>query len=123
MSKRRKMTKAESERWHFKKAIRSRYGIFCNRFLYNKLLYYVTSGNINAEFVHKDTNTRTIHKINLSLDEITDTRSRVKVPLSENGKIKLYVVYDKLRKELVTALPWYETDKEFFIAYDERKQK
>lgn len=120
MSKRRKMTKAESERWHFKKAIRRRYGIFCNRFLYKKLLYYVTSGSVNSSFILKDTNTRTIHKISLSINEITDSRSSVKIPLSD-GVINIYVVYDKLRQELVTAPPWCETDKQFIAEYNKMR--
>lgn len=104
--KRRKMNKAQSERWHFKYAIRERYGLFCNNTMYHQII----------RLVHDDTlllwqsNTREVHKLYVSFD-VFDERSIPKVVV-EDGKVKIYVVYDSLRSEFCTALPWYETDEE-----------
>ena len=65
--KKKNMTKAQSEAWHFKPAIGKRYGIFSNRFLYHRLTDMVINGE--SEFVLEDTNTRTIHKVFLQLAE------------------------------------------------------
>lgn len=133
--KKRNMTKAQSEAWHFKQAIRERYGIFCNRFLYRCLTDAVR--NSESEFVLQDTNTRTIHKLFLQLEEtengkycvmsddteISKRTHYIKVPLEENGTIKIYVVYDKLRKTLVTALPWAANDDVFIECYKRERNK
>lgn len=106
--KRRKMKKAQSERWHFKYAIKERYGLYCNSTMYYQLRKYVDP--YNFEYLLKQSHTRYVLKLSVPW-AIFDERSIPKVPV-ENDMIKVYVVYDSLRHEFCTALPWYATDEE-----------
>lgn len=57
----------------------------------------------NSECVYVQSNTRTVHRIAYQLDNTHDPRN-LKVS-HDNGLVNILVVYDKLRGELVTALP------------------
>lgn len=117
---RKRMTKTQSQRWHTKWNLRDRYGIFCNRDVYFYLLDSIKNGQ--SEVLLKQSNTRYLYKVYLPLSECVDKRTRICVPLEENDTIKIYVVYDKLRKELVTALPWFATDAELLQDYYDNHQ-
>ena len=114
-----KMSKAQSQRWHFKKAIHNRYGIFCNRRLYWYIADEIKSGNV--KFLLKQSHTRALCSFVMPVDKLCD-RSYVAQDMIEDGCVTLYLVYDKLRKELVTALPWYKTEKEFMEDYSTNHQ-
>ncbi len=98
---RRTLTKAQSERWHFKRRLRERYGIRANRGVYHNMVDMIKSRNSTC--VYTQSNTRTIHRITYQLDDKHDPRN-LKVP-HDNGLVSILVIYDKLRGELVTALP------------------
>lgn len=128
--KRGSMSKAQSERWHFKPNILKRYGLFCNRTMYFKLrdqirgffsrnedaIRQLCSGEFSylqnefCKLLLKQSNTRYVFRLNIPFD-IFDERSIPRVPIEE-GKVKVYAVYDSLRGEFCTALPWYSTDDE-----------
>jgi hypothetical protein len=114
MSKK-KMTKAQSQRWHTKWAIKDRYGIFCNGSVYFAILDLIKTGQ--SEMLVKQSNTRALHKVYLPVESCANQQTRIKVP-ADNGLVKLYVVYDRSRKELVTALPWYESDDDVLSDYE-----
>ena len=88
---RRKKPKAQSERIHFKRRLRERYGIRINRIAYRSLVDKVRSGN--STYLFKQTNTRAVHRI-----QVQDT------PVT--------VIYDTMRGELVTALPSHLTEED-----------
>ena len=97
----RKLNKAQSERGHFKRRLRERYGIRINRFTYRDMVDMIKSRN--SECVCVQSNTRTVHRIAYQLDDKHDPRN-LKVP-HDNGLVSVLVIYDKLRGELITALP------------------
>lgn len=80
----RKKPKSQSERIHFKRRLRERYGIRINRNAYRELVDRVLLGE--TTYIFKQSNTRTIHRM------IICNKSVI-------------VVYDSMRRELVTALP------------------
>jgi len=90
MSRRRK-PKAQSERIHFKRRLRERYGIRINRIAYRTLVDKVRAGN--SQYLFKQSNTRAVHRI-------------------EIGDIPVTVIYDNLRSELITALPAHLTEED-----------
>lgn len=114
MSKR-KMTKTQSQRWHAKWKIKDRYGIFCNSDVYFAILDLIKSGN--SEMLLKQSNTRSLHKVLLPIETCNNSQTKIKVPICE-GMVKVYLVYDKSRGELVTALPWYENDEDMLADYE-----
>ena len=59
--------------------------------------------NRNSTCVYVQSNTRTVHRIAYQLDDKHDPRN-LKVP-HDNGLVSILVIYDKLRGELITALP------------------
>jgi len=97
----RKLNKAQSERWHFKRRLRERYGIRANRFTYRDMVDMIKSRS--SECICVQSNTRTVHRISFQLDNKHDPRN-LKVP-HDNGLVNVLVIYDKLRGELITALP------------------
>lgn len=111
-----KMTKTQSQRWHTKWAIKDRYGIFCNSDVYFAILDIIKSGN--SEMMLKQSNSRVLHKVYLPLDHCQHQNTRIKVQ-TENNTVKMYVVYDRSRGELVTALPWYQNDNDMLADYEE----
>ena len=80
----RKMTKAQSERVHFKRRLRERYGMHINRHEYRNIVNRVKSGMSSCILVQS--NTRSVHRI----------------PYKDR---EIIAVYDKQRGELITALP------------------
>ena len=79
--------KANTERKHFKKRVYERYDIVLNDGEYDYLVSRVkTNDKSIVKFLMKQTNRVTVHIITFKNTEIV-------------------VVYDKLRKQLVTALP------------------
>lgn len=115
MSKR-QLNKTQSQRWHTKWAIRDRYGIFCNRNVYFAILDLIKSGK--SEMLLKQSNTRVLHKVFLPVAVTQDDRTRITVKVEDDNTIKMYVIYDKLRGELITALPWYATDEQMLEDYE-----
>lgn len=71
------MKKANSQRWHFKKQIRKRFGVFCNNDLYFYVLREIQNGN--SEFIMKQSNTRTIHKVFIPFELLDCKRNRLRV--------------------------------------------
>lgn len=114
MSKKRKMSKKQSQRWHFKWALYDRYGIYCNRELYYKLLDLARDG----ELLVKQSNTRQLKKMFVSNSLLDHEKTHPKPFFSDNG-VTVYVIYDKSRRELITALPWYNSDLELIRDYEE----
>ncbi|MFA5166557.1 MAG: hypothetical protein WC449_04690 [Candidatus Paceibacterota bacterium] len=114
MSKK-QMTKTQSQRWHTKWAIKDRYGIFCNSKVYFAILDLIKSGQ--SEMMVKQSNTRALHKVYLPVESCDNPQTKIKVP-TDNGNVKLYVVYDRSRGELVTVLPWYENDDDLLADYE-----
>lgn len=110
------LTKTQSQRWHTKWAIRDRYGIFCNRDVYFAILDLIKSGK--SEMLLKQSNTRVLYKVYLPVSITRDERTNIKVEIEDDNTVKLYVVYDKLRGELTTAIPWYNTDEEMLLDYE-----
>lgn len=110
-----KMTKAQSQRWHAKWKIKDRYGIFCNSQVYFAILDLIKSGN--SEQLLKQSNTRSLHKVFIPVELVDNPQTRIKVPI-ENGMVKMYLVYDKSRGELVTALPWYADNESMLADYE-----
>lgn len=110
------LTKTQSQRWHTKWAIRDRYGIFCNRDVYFAILDLIKTGK--SEMLLKQSNTRVLHKVYLPVEITQDERTSIKVKIEDDNTIKMYVIYDKLRGELTTALPWYNTDEEMLQDYE-----
>ena len=111
------MKKKHSQRWHFKNAIRNRYGVFCNR-----SKYFIIQDTVKMHqgiILDKQSNTRLLIKVCVPFDRLNGDRTHLKndIELEDDGTLKLYVVYDTSRKELVTALPWYKTDSEFLEDY------
>ena len=111
------MKKANSQRWHFKKALRKRYGVFCNRDKYFLIQDAVKMHR--GELLEKQSNTRLLIKVCVPFEKLMCSRTYLKngIELEMDGTLKIYVVYDTSRKELVTALPWYKTDSEFLEDY------
>jgi len=107
---RRTLNKALSERWHFKRRLRERYGIRANRFTYREMVDLVKSRT--SKCVAVQSNTRTVHRISYQLNERHDPRNLM-VP-HDNGLVSILVIYDKLRGELITALPPDLTDSEIY---------
>ena len=77
--------KSYAERVHFKQRLRERYGIHCNQDMYRSFVGQVVRGA--STLIIKQSNTRSIHEIRHA------------------GK-PIWVVYDKKRKELCTAIPY-----------------
>lgn len=94
--------KAQSERAHFKRRLWERYGIRVNRFGYFDLLDQVKRKQ--SECLMVQSNTRTVHKVHIDAAYL-EGKQVPKVHYDESG-IDLLVVYDKLRGELVTVLPY-----------------
>jgi hypothetical protein len=84
----RKKDKTHCQREHFKRRVRERYGINVNRHLYRLFLEKIWNGE--SEMVERQSHTRSVHRI-----------------MTFYGP--MYVVYDSLRKEFNTALPYDET--------------
>lgn len=101
------MNKSQSERAHFKRRLRERYGININRFGYFSLVDQVK--HKKSECLMLQTNTRTIHRVRLAPEFLNDQTP--KVPCNDEG-LDILVVYDKLRGELVTALKYDLTPEE-----------
>ena len=94
--------KAQSERAHFKRRLWERYGIRVNRFGYFDLLDQVK--HKQSECLMIQSNTRTVHKVHIDATYL-EGKQVPKIPYDETG-VDLLVVYDKLRGELVTVLPY-----------------
>lgn len=94
--------KAQSERAHFKRRLWERYGIRVNRFGYFDLLDQVK--HKQSECLMIQSNTRTVHRVHIDATYL-EGKQVPKVHYDESG-IDLLVVYDKLRGELVTVLPY-----------------
>lgn len=110
-----KLTKTESQRWHFKWQIKDRYGIFCNGELYNHIVDLIKTRQ--SVVLLKQSNTRYLHKVYVRA-ELTDRKeTNIKVPIID-GMIKVYLIYDKSRGELVTALPYFEADSDLIYDYE-----
>lgn len=116
---RKPMSKAQSMRWHTKWAINERYGIFCNRSLYWHIVDKIKRGD--SECLLEQSNSRHLYKVYIDVSLLTDKRTHIKVDILDR-RVKLYMVYDKLRGELCTALPWYATDEEMLTDYFENHE-
>ena len=116
---RKKMSKAQSMRWHTKWAIKERYGIFCNSKLYWRIVDKIKCGK--SECLLQQSNTRSLHKVFVATKQLHDKRTHIKVDIIDDC-VKLYVVYDKSRGELCTALPWYASDDEMLQDYYENHE-
>ena len=116
---RKELTKAQSMRWHTKWALKERYGIFCNRKLYWHIVDKIKHGD--SECLLEQSNSRHLHKVYVDVSLLTDKRTHIRVDILDK-RVKLYVVYDKTRGELCTALPWYATDAEMLQDYFENHE-
>lgn len=114
-----RLDKRHSERWHFKPKIRERYGVFCNRKLYWKIVDMIKRGE--SIHLHKQSCTRSLHRITLNILDCQHPQSNLRVPV-KNGTVNVYLIYDNLRGELVTALPWRATDEEMLSDYYSRRR-
>jgi len=85
MSKRLTDNKKYAERVHFKKRLKKRYNIHCNQDMYRSFVGQVQRGA--SVKLAEQSNTRVVHEIRY------------------NGR-PIWVVYDKKRKELCTALTY-----------------
>ena len=126
-SRRRKkssLPKVVSQRGHAKKAILARYGIFCDRFLYKKICTKIQNGN--SKLLLRQSHTRSLHKVILDMYDLEkslqDSRTRLNQNMIVNDEVYIYVVYDKARGELNTALPWYESDAQLLADYTENHE-
>jgi len=97
----RKLNKAQAERSHFKYRLRERYGIKINRFTYRDMVDSIKTHHSTCLLIQS--NTRTVHSVAVQLDDTHDPRNLL-VP-HNNGLVNVLVVYDKLRGEIITALP------------------
>lgn len=113
---RKKMSMRQSMRWHTKWNLRDRYGIFCNGDLYKYIVAKIIHGE--SECILTQSNTRSWHKIFVPVSELHDERTNIKVDIVDDC-VKLYVIYDRSRRELHTALPWFSTDDELMRDYFE----
>lgn len=84
--KRKKLSKAESQRAHFKKRLTERYGYEINRQGQQQIVQRIQDGC--AQLIKHQTNRVSVYHVCL-----------------EDGPMA-YVVYDHQRKTLVTALPY-----------------
>jgi len=89
--------KAKTQRRHFKRRIKERFGLVVNGTDYRKIVAMIQDGS--ATFIEKQSNTRRLFRLVIN-------------------KQAVYIVYDKLRKTAVTAL----TEEMFYeLRPDERK--
>ena len=111
------MKKKISQRKHAKDALKERYGIAKNRMIYFRIQDCVKDGL--SECLMKQSNTRSLHKVTIHKDVLKHSRTNLKckvngklvdVPIDKDGYVTIYVVYDTMRHELVTALPWHKGD-------------
>lgn len=86
--RRKKKDKVQCQREHFKRRVKERYGFEVNRHLYRLFLEKIW--NKESELMERQSHTRSVHRI-----------------ITFHGP--MYVVYDSLRKEFNTALPYDET--------------
>ena len=114
-----KMSKSASQRWHAKWALRKRYGIFCNRYLYRFIVDMLKRGE--SELLIKQSYTREIHRIMLPVEQCQHKETVLKVPI-EDGCIKVYLVYNPRNGELRSVLPWYANDSDFLTDYKEHHE-
>lgn len=95
------MNKAQSERAHFKRRVRERYGLRINRHDYWEIVDKIKSGL--SGFLYAQSNTRSVHRVHFKLKD-KHNRNRVRCPI-HNDYVPLLVVYDNKRGEAITALP------------------
>ena len=80
------MSKRDSQKSHFRRRVFERYGITINEGEYEYLVSQIKKRTAQVTFLYKQSNRVSIHKIIYK-------------------QLSLVVVYDKLRKSLITALP------------------
>lgn len=89
-----------AQRLHFKKRMKQRYGIEVNKAMYNAFIKAIQT-NSRVEFEYKG------HRLCIAAFFEKKTSNRASVFRIRFGGYEgqIPVVYDKIRKELVTALP------------------
>lgn len=114
MSRRRnKQTKTHTQRDHFKRRMMERYGLTVNRHEYRFMVEMIQNGE--AEFIEKQSNRVSAFWLNLTVDD----------GVGNSEIVRVRVIYDKLRKTLVTALPpegeidWLDADEHQQAKFDD----
>lgn len=129
------MNHKKSMRRHVKRRLRERYGIYANRDIYFKIQDIVKNGY--SEFLKKQSNTRSLHKIRVHKDILEHHRTTLKckiggrfvdVPVDENGYVTIYATYNSKYHELNSVYPWYNGNGELlstqeFLEYQESEHK
>jgi hypothetical protein len=86
---RKKYTKKENERYHFKNQIRARYEIDLNSNDIKNIIYSIQGKSVLphiVRFIERKSNTRALYEVEIQ-------------------GIRMLVIYDNLRHELITVLP------------------
>lgn len=108
------MNHKKSMRRHVKRRLGERYGIYANRDIYFAIQDIVKNGY--SEFLKKQSNTRSLHKISIHKNVLEHHRTTLKckvrgrlvdIPIDENGYVTIYATYNNKYHELNSVYPWH----------------
>lgn len=90
-------TKADAQKNHARRRFNERYGIKLTQNVWDQILFQISSGS--AVLIEKQSLRVKVYDvtINLSKNDVLGT--------VQPGKVRVRIVYDKLRSTIVTALP------------------